>query len=98
MSEHALDQVALSGLPEDVTATLALIWLNEPSPYPQDGSTFKNLERRLPLQPGGYYREYTVKTPGHSDRGPSRLVVGQRGELYYTEDHYNSFVEVIIDL
>jgi ribonuclease T1 len=47
---------------------------------------------------GGYYREYTVKTPGEAerarsarDRSPRRIVAGNGGELYYTEDHYRSF-------
>jgi guanyl-specific ribonuclease Sa len=48
----------------------------------------------LPLKDSGYYREYTVRTPGSDDRGPRRMVTGQGRELYYTEDHYRSFVVV----
>jgi len=29
-------------------------------------------------------------------RGSRRLIVGQNGEMYYTEDHYNSFQEVLL--
>ncbi|MFM6859834.1 MAG: ribonuclease domain-containing protein [Dolichospermum sp.] len=49
----------------------------------------------MPPQPRGYYKEYTVPTPGATDRGSRRLVMGQNGEIYYSCDHYNSFQEVI---
>jgi len=73
---------------------LRLIEQGGPFPYPRkDGSIFGNFERRLPLQARGYYREYTVPTPGRRDRGARRIVAGQiaRGEYYYTDDHYRSF-------
>ncbi|QQP95023.1 ribonuclease domain-containing protein [Lysobacter enzymogenes] len=59
----------------------------------QDGSTFQNRERRLPPQPRGYYREYTVETPGSDDRGARRIVTGGDPpvEFYYSDDHYRSF-------
>jgi ribonuclease T1 len=56
---------------------------------------FRNRERRLPNRPRGYYREYTVETPGHSDRGARRIVVGRQGEMYYTDDHYRRFRRII---
>jgi ribonuclease T1 len=66
--------------------------------YDRDGITFVNKERILPQRPGGFYREYTVPTPGEGDRGARRLITGgDRGpaqELYYTGDHYASFVVV----
>ncbi|MCI0686636.1 MAG: hypothetical protein L0Y54_05280 [Sporichthyaceae bacterium] len=52
-------------------------------------------ERLLPQYPHGYYREYTVPTPGRSDRGARRIVTGRAGERYYTDDHYQSFRQVI---
>ena len=70
---------------------LALIKSGGPFSHAQDGSTFGNRERLLPSQGPGYYREYTVKTPGASDRGARRIVAGRGGEYYYTDDHYNSF-------
>lgn len=63
--------------------------------YRQDGVTFQNRERLLPAEPGGYYREYTVSTPGAADRGARRLILGRHGELYYTPDHYRSFLWVV---
>ncbi len=82
----------LSGdLPEEARQTLELIKSNGPFPHRQDGKTFGNREKRLPLRASGYYREYTVKTPGAKDRGPRRIVAGNGGEFYYTEDHYRSF-------
>jgi ribonuclease T1 len=52
---------------------------------------FGNFEEKLPVRARGYYREYTVRTPGAKDRGAWRIVAGRGGELYYTDDHYNSF-------
>ncbi|MBM3667087.1 MAG: hypothetical protein FJW90_06325 [Actinobacteria bacterium] len=77
-----------------IAATLALIDSGGPLPYDQDGSTFQNREGRLPQQPEGHYREYTVETPGSDDRGARRLVIGESGETYYTRDHYDSFIEI----
>jgi ribonuclease T1 len=78
-------------LPEEARQTLELIRSNGPFPHRQDGITFGNREKRLPLRASGYYREYTVKTPGAKDRGARRIVAGNGGEFYYTEDHYRSF-------
>jgi ribonuclease T1 len=78
-------------LPEEARQTLELIKSNGPFPYPQDGATFGNRENLLPLRARGYYREYTVKTPKARDRGARRIVAGNGGEFYYTEDHYKSF-------
>jgi guanyl-specific ribonuclease Sa len=77
-----------------IQATLALIDSNGPYPFAKDGTIFSNREGRLPAKPSGYYREYTVITPGSPDRGPRRIVAGQDGETYYTDDHYNSFVRI----
>ena len=67
-----------------------------PFPYRQDGAVFQNRERLLPARPNGYYHEYTVKTPGSPDRGAWRIIVGEKGELYYTDDHYDSFRQVVM--
>jgi ribonuclease T1 len=77
-----------------ITATIAAIDSGEPLPYEEDGGTFQNREGLLPEQPLGYYREYTVETPGSADRGARRLVIGEGGETYYTDDHYASFEEI----
>ena len=86
--------VSPKDLPPEARETLALIKQNGPLPYPQDGKTFGNRERRLPLRASGYYREYTVKTPGARDRGARRIIAGNGGEFYYTEDHYRSFMRI----
>ncbi len=97
---RSLASVALADLPPEVMQTLLLIRQGGPFPYPRkDGSTFGNFEKRLPLQAHGYYREYTVPTPGSRDRGARRIIAGDgRGgdvanssEFYYTDDHYRSF-------
>lgn len=86
---------ALSSLPPEAATTWKLIQSDGPFPYRRDGVVFHNRERLLPQQKRGYYHEYTVPTPGSRDRGARRLVTGARtNELYYTADHYRSFVSV----
>ena len=87
----AIGDIALAALPREAHATLALIKSGGPFPYAKDGSTFGNRERLLPARGRGYYREYTVPTPGARDRGARRIVAGASDEYYYTGDHYNSF-------
>jgi len=89
-----LPTIAESALPDEADTTLALIRAGGPFPYEEDGGTFGNRERILPRQPGGYYREYTVETPGERDRGPRRIIGGADGDLYWTTDHYTSFRQV----
>ncbi len=85
---------ALSELPPEAAEVWALIQGGGPFPYEQDGTTFGNREGLLPDRERGWYREYTVPTPGEDDRGARRLVTGGERELYYTDDHYDSFVAV----
>lgn len=86
--------VAATALPREARATLALIDDGGPFPYRQDGVVFGNREGQLPRQPGGYYHEYTVPTPGADDRGARRLVTGRDGEVWYSPDHYRTFLRV----
>jgi ribonuclease T1 len=65
-----------------------------PFRHRQDGVVFGNREGHLPAKPRGYYHEYTVETPGASDRGARRLIGGQGGETYYTRDHYRTFLRI----
>jgi ribonuclease T1 len=85
-----------SGLPPEARATLAAIEVGGPFRYDRDGSVFQNRERRLPDRPQGYYREYTVDTPGSADRGARRIVTGGDPPevYYYTDDHYRTFRRV----
>lgn len=66
--------------------------------HPRDGVVFHNRERLLPPQPKGYYREYTIPTPGARNRGARRLVTGGTppAVFYYTDDHYRSFRRIEI--
>ena len=82
-------------LPVEARATLELIKAGGPFPYRQDGRVFSNRERLLPMKQRGYYREYTVRTPGARDRGARRIVAGGAGEYYYTDDHYRSFRRIL---
>ncbi len=93
--------IALADLPAEARQTLALIRRGGPFPFPhKDGSIFGNFERRLPQAPRGYYREYTVPTPGLADRGARRIVAGggdnvsTSDEYYYTGDHYRTFLRI----
>jgi ribonuclease T1 len=87
-------EVRLEELPSEARATLALMKSGGPFPYPQDGRVFSNREKLLPMQSRGYYREYTVRTPGTRDRGARRIVAGSGGEYYYSPDHYRSFTRI----
>src|SRR3954467_2889460 len=80
-----------SALPPQADDPLALIASGGPYPYPQDGGVFQNREGVLPSEPTGYYHEYTVVTPGSSDRGARRIVTADSGTDYYTSDHYATF-------
>ncbi|MFG3193271.1 ribonuclease domain-containing protein [Streptomyces omiyaensis] len=84
-------------LPPEARETLALIRAGGPFPYARDGVVFSNFERILPRRERGHYHEYTVRTPGERDRGARRIVTGGDGERYYTDDHYESFREVVAD-
>ncbi|WP_460406926.1 guanyl-specific ribonuclease [Actinophytocola sediminis] len=90
------DLVPLADLPPEAADTADLIAAGGPFPYPQDGTVFQNRESLLPDCALGYYHEYTVDTPGSPDRGARRIVTGEDGEHFYTDDHYASFV--LIDL
>jgi ribonuclease T1 len=87
--------VALADLPIQGQQTYALIFQGGPFPYAKDGSVFGNRERRLPLHERGFYREYTVKTPGVKSRGARRIACGGQPRhpevCYYSEDHYANF-------
>ena len=87
----AQERIAVSELPPEARRTIELIRKGGPFPYGRDGLVFGNFEKRLPRRERGYYREYTVRTPGEKDRGARRIVAGRGGELYYTDDHYRSF-------
>ena len=80
----------------ELSRTLLLIQQGGPFPHSQDGTTFHNRERLLPSKPRGYYREYTVATPGLNHRGARRVVTGGQPPdiYYYTADHYRSFRQI----
>jgi guanyl-specific ribonuclease Sa len=80
-------------LPPEARETIALVQRDGPFPHRQDGGVFGNREGRLPRKPRGWYREYTVETPGLRHRGARRIVTGgdPPREWYYTDDHYDSF-------
>ena len=87
-------EIPFAKLPVEAHETIALIRKGGPFPYAKDGAVFGNREGHLPAQKRGYYREYTVKTPGERTRGARRIIWGKGGEFYYTGDHYNHFLRV----
>ena len=89
------DGVRLEELPPEARHTMALIAAGGPFPYARDGAVFGNREGQLPRHSRGYYREYTVKTPGARDRGARRVIAGHGGEYYYTDNHYRTFRRII---
>ena len=86
-----LPEIRESALPAEGRRVLGLIRAGGPFRYSQDDQVFGNFERVLPVRNRGYYREYTVPTPGEADRGARRIVAGDGGEKYYTSDHYATF-------
>lgn len=92
--DSGLATIAESRLPREARATLALIRAGGPYPYDQDDRTFQNREGLLPDQKRGYYREYTVETPGSDDRGARRIIAGRDGDRFWTADHYDSFRQI----
>jgi ribonuclease T1 len=93
---HATDLpiIPAQDLPKEARDTLAIIMKGGPFPYSKDGATFSNREHALPKRGRGYYREYTVKTPGARNRGARRIIAGAPGEYYYTDDHYATFKRI----
>ncbi|MGZ4437958.1 MAG: ribonuclease domain-containing protein [Nocardioides sp.] len=90
-----LPVVSVADLPAQADDTLRAIAVGGPFRYVQDGTVFGNYERQLPARARGYYTEYTVPTPGSPDRGARRIVVGEGGDFYYTDDHYSSFSRIM---
>jgi ribonuclease T1 len=92
-SPDAANTIAANELPREAQQTLALIKQGGPFPFERDGVVFGNFEKILPLEKRGFYREYTVKTPGERSRGARRIVAGDTPPrlFYYTDDHYKSF-------
>ena len=93
--DDGLPTIPVGELPPEALETINLIVQGGPFPYRQDDGVFQNREGFLPDQPRGFYHEYTVETPGSSDRGARRIVTGEDGQVYYTDDHYASFKRVV---
>jgi ribonuclease T1 len=93
-------EVALAELPREAQTTVAAVRSGGPFVDSKDGTVFGNRERQLPAEARGYYREYTVKTPGAPNRGAKRIVCGGSRPTapeacYYTSDHYASFRRIV---
>jgi ribonuclease T1 len=82
-------------LPKEAIETITLIRKGGPFPHQRDGVAFGNREKLLPSRERGWYREYTVRTPGERTRGARRIIAGRDGTLYYTDDHYRSFKRIL---
>ena len=92
--DSGLPYVDEASLPAEARDVLARIDEGGPFTYPgNDGVTFENREDLLPDRPLGYYREYTVES-APDVRGPRRIVTGDGGEYYWTDDHYDSFSRI----
>lgn len=92
-SAASIPVVSIQRLPIEAKNTIKLINQGGPFPYRKDGTVFGNRERRLPAATRGTYLEYTVPTPGATDRGARRIISGQNIK-YYTPDHYRSFQRI----
>jgi ribonuclease T1 len=90
-SPATIKEIAVVQLPREARETLAAIKRGGPFAFERDGVVFGNYERRLPPRSRGYYREYTVPTPGDRHRGARRIVAGAHAEYYFSDDHYRTF-------
>ena len=77
----------------DLQPTLDRI-ANGKTSHGHDGTTFQNREHRLPSRLSGYYKEYVHPTPKLSGPGPQRIIVGKDGDVWYTPNHYKTFVRI----
>jgi ribonuclease T1 len=93
------NEIGYTSLPKEAKTVVGLIYNGGPFPYRKDGTTFQNREKRLPGKKRGYYREYTVKTPGARNRGAKRIVAGgpksKPDAMYFTSDHYKTFKRIV---
>ncbi|MDY3126616.1 MAG: ribonuclease domain-containing protein [Corynebacterium sp.] len=91
---------SMDTLPAEADDTRDSILAGGPFEYPEnDNRRFGNYENTLPNKGRGYYREYTVDTPGLHHRGERRIITGGGTETdpqvwYYTDDHYESFCAI----
>jgi ribonuclease T1 len=92
--QAGLPTIAATELPTEARDTLQAVKHGGPFAHPQDGKVFGNYEHVLPQQRRGYYREYTVETPGAHNRGARRIVCGVLPECYYSADHYQTFKRI----
>lgn len=90
----AAAEITVAALPREAQRTLQAIKRGGPFAFERDGVVFGNYERRLPARQRGYYREYTVPTPGVRNRGARRIIAGTHAEYYYSDDHYRSFLRI----
>lgn len=88
------EMATFAEIPAEASDTYRMSVEGGPFRFDRDGIVFGNFEGHLPDRERGYYREYTVVTPGESSRGARRLVIGEAGDVWYTADHYDSFVPV----
>ena len=56
------------------------------------GDKFGNREGILPKASGRQYYECDIDTNGQNSRGAKRIVFSNDGLIYYTEDHYETFI------
>ena len=98
-ADDGIRDCAVATLPPEAREVVEDVEAGGPYEFPRnDGVTFGNREGLLPDEDPGYYREFTVRTPGASNRGARRIVTGGPDERdpehwYYTDDHYESFCE-----
>ena len=99
-AEAKVSVIELKYLPPEARQTHVLIHSGGPFPFRKDGTVFGNREHLLPDHARGFYREYTVPSPGVRDRGARRIVCGGKQRrapesCFYSADHYASFSRIV---
>ena len=59
------------------------------------GDVYRNLSGALPKRKGVTYYECDIDTNGKKPRGAKRIIYTEDGRVYYTEDHYTTFVQLL---
>ena len=80
--------------PADLNATLERIRAGQHYPHRDDGTVFRNNEKLLPQKAEGYYHEWVHPTPGAHGPGARRVITTPGDDIYYTPDHYDTFILV----
>lgn len=85
----------ISEFPQDVRSSYVSYKNNDWQELPniKGGGVWSNFEKSLPQ--GTKYKEYDLSPKTGPTRDAKRFVRGDDGVVYYTSDHYTTFIKVL---